>query len=97
MKVAVRYSTAGLYSIPLVLQVYVALLVLCAAVIAEETPPGLVSQDSEQDLQAEASQSGTHLVITYSLSKWPRSIALLSIVLRDVLPTRSERDKAQDL
>lgn len=34
------------------------LLVTLCAVAGEETPPGLVTKDSEQDLQAEASQSG---------------------------------------
>ncbi|CAH0602314.1 unnamed protein product [Chrysodeixis includens] len=34
------------------------LLLVLAAVVAEETPPGLVSKDSEQDLVAEATHSG---------------------------------------
>ncbi|KAJ8704752.1 hypothetical protein PYW08_012072 [Mythimna loreyi] len=38
--------------------VFLVLLAVCSAVVAEETPPGLVSKDSEQDLQAEASQTG---------------------------------------
>ena len=34
------------------------LVLFIAAVIAEESPPGLVSKDTEQDLVAEATQSG---------------------------------------
>ncbi|KAJ8706781.1 hypothetical protein PYW07_012859 [Mythimna separata] len=40
------------------LLVFLLLLALSAAAVSEETPPGLVTQDSDHDLQAEATQTG---------------------------------------
>ncbi|GBP11318.1 hypothetical protein EVAR_92849_1 [Eumeta japonica] len=48
------------YSTDLTLEKLLTLCLLAVLVSAEDTPPGLISKDSEQDLLAEATQNGYH-------------------------------------